>query len=225
MSLAYESFAQTVNERSTCRQFLPDPVPQATIERILDISQRTPSWSNTQPWQLVITRGEGTERLRKSLLDQVFSGAADAPDFDFPHRYDGEFRQRRRDCAVQLYESVGITRDDRDGSARQGMRNFEFFDAPHVAILTTEADLGAYGAIDCGLYINTFVLAATSLGVATATQAAPATYSSFLRDYFDLPENRLVVAGICFGYADSSDPVNGFRTPRAASADVVTWID
>ncbi|MBC7278028.1 nitroreductase [Nocardioides sp.] len=216
------TLASLLDDRWTCRQFLPDQVPRETIERLLALAQRTPSWCNTQPWQVVITSDEATHRFRKALLEHVLSQPA-ASDFEFPAAYTGTYRERRRTCGFQLYDSVGIVKGDTDGTLRQGLRNFELFDAPHVAIITTEADLGVYGAVDCGLYINTFLLGAQSLGLAAAPQAALASYSSFLREYFDIPDGRRVVVGISFGYADLDHPVNGFRTSRAALADTVTW--
>lgn len=218
----YDVLRDILDQRHTCRQFRPDPVPRADIERLLDLAQRTPSWCNTQPWQVVVTAGAATDRFRKALLDHVHS-AAHTPDFEFPATYDGVFRDRRRECGFQLYDSVGIVKGDHAGTMRQMMRNFEFFDAPHVAIVTTEAALGVYGAVDCGLYINNFLLGAQSLGLGAAPQAALASYAPFLREYFDLPDHRSVVAGISFGYPDSEHPVNGFRTRRADLAEVVTW--
>jgi nitroreductase len=204
-------------------QFLPDPVPHATIEMLVALAQRTPSWSNTQSWEVILTEGAATDRFRKDLVAHIHSGASVGPDFDFPTAYTGEFRQRRRDCGMQLYQSLGITKGDNDGTARQFVRNFEFFDAPHVAIITTEADLGVYGAVDCGLYINTFLLAAHSLGVASTAQAALAAYSTFVHEYFNIPDHRRVLVGISFGYPDLEHPVNAFRTPRGSPNSVVSW--
>jgi nitroreductase len=218
----HEALNRILTERFTCRQFRPDPVAATTIERLLRLAQRTPSWCNTQPWQLHITEGAATERLRTELLAHVQSHPA-SPDFPFPAQYTGAYRQRRRECGVQLYGSLGIAKGDQERTLRQLLRNFELFDAPHVAIITTEADLGVYGAIDCGLYINTFLLAAQSLGVAAAPQAALATCSDFVRDHFDIPDNRRVVAGISFGYPDPDHPVNAFRTTREELENVVTW--
>ncbi|MGN2640486.1 nitroreductase [Nocardia takedensis] len=211
-----------LDQRWTCRQFTPDQVPRATIETLLRLAQRTPSWCNTQPWQVAITEGAGTDRFRKALLDHVPT-ATPAPDYPFPARYDGVFRDRRRECGLQLYDSVGIVKGDNAGTMRQALRNFELFDAPHVAIVTSEADLGVYGAVDCGLYIGTFLLAAQSLGLGAAPQAALASYAPFLRDWFGLPEQRKVVAAISFGYPDTDHPVNGFRTARAELDQVATW--
>lgn len=218
----FTTLERLLNERWTCRQFLAEEVPQQMIERLLALGQRTPSWCNTQPWQVIVTSGEGTSRFRKELLEHVVSQPP-APDFDFPAAYTGEYRERRRECGFQLYDSVGIVKGDGEGTLRQGLRNFEFFDAPHVAIITTEDDLGVYGAVDCGLYVNTFLLGAQSLGLAAAPQAALASYSPFLREYFGIPDNRRVVVGISFGYPDLDHPINGFRTSRAALTDTVTW--
>lgn len=218
----YTALRRLLDDRWTCRQFRPEPVPRATIESLLDAAQRTPSWCNTQPWQVVITEGAGTERFRTALRAHL-TAPQGGPDFPFPPSYTGVYQQRRRECGGQLYESVGIERGDKAGAFRQTMRNFEFFDAPHVAIVTSPADLGVYAAVDCGLYLNTFLLAAQSLGLGAAPQAALATYSPFVREHFGIAEDRRVVAGISFGFPDTEHPVNTFRTTRADLADVVSW--
>ncbi|MBJ8345523.1 nitroreductase family protein [Antrihabitans sp. YC2-6] len=218
----FPALARLLDERWTCRQFLPDQVPQETIETLLNLAQRTPSWCNTQPWQVELTAGAATDRFRSELLDHIRSAPL-TPDLPFPAAYTGAYQQRRRECGFQLYDSVGIVKGDHAATMRQSIRNFELFDAPHVAIITTEADLGTYGAVDCGLYINTFLLGAQSLGLAAAPQAALASHSKFLHTYFDLPDNRQVVAGISFGYADLAHPINSFRTRRATVDQVVNW--
>ncbi|MEV6335608.1 nitroreductase [Nocardia vinacea] len=218
----FTALSHILDNRWTCRQFKSDRIPRDSIEALLRLAQRTPSWCNTQPWQVVLTEGAGTDRFRKELLEHI-AIAEPEPDFAFPAQYAGAYRDRRRACGLQLYDSVGIVKGDQAGTMRQAMRNFELFDAPHVAIVTTEADLGVYGAIDCGLYIGTFLLAAQSLGLGAAPQAALASYSPFLHTYFDLPENRRVVAAISFGYPDPDHPVNTFRTAREDLDQVATW--
>ena len=218
----HEALNRLLAERWTCRQFLPEPVPRDTIEQMLTLAQRTPSWCNTQPWHVIVTEGAATDRVRAGLLEHLRTSPGQ-PDFPFPAQYTGAYQERRRECGKQLYTSLGIERGDHEGAARQMLRNFEFFGAPHVAIITTEADLGVYGAIDCGLYLNSFLLAAQSLGLAAAPQAALAGYSGFLRDHFGLPDTRRVVAGVSFGYPDTAHPANGFRTTRATPDTAVTW--
>lgn len=210
-----------LTDRWSCRGFTDEPVPRDVIERLLTIAQRTPSWCNTQPWQLVITSGEETTKLRDAFLES-FDWAGS--DFEFPVSYNGVYRERRRESGWQLYEAVGVQKGDREASALQMLRNFEFFGAPHVAILTTDADLGVYGAIDCGLYVDSFLLAAQALGLGACAQAALAAGSPFLRDYFDLDDSRRVVCGISFGYADPDHPTATYRTSRVGLEDVVTFV-
>ena len=52
-----EILDELLSERFSCRAFRAEPVPRATIERILAAAQKTASWCNSQPWQLTITSG------------------------------------------------------------------------------------------------------------------------------------------------------------------------
>lgn len=217
-------YARILAERYSCRGFLPQPVPRETIERILKLAQRTPSWCNSQPWRMIVTSGAATERFREALFAHAKTHTAE-PDFAFPREYRGVYLERRRDCGFKLYQSVGVARGDREAGARQGMENYRLFGAPHAAIITTEEALGVYGAIDCGAYVGNFMLAARSLGVASIAQAALAAYPEFTRAFFGLPEDRQLVCGISFGFEDPSHPANGFRTGRAPVADVVSWLE
>jgi len=216
---------QLLRARFSCRAFLDKPVPKTTIQRILELSQRTPSWCNTQPWQVVVTSGEGTEPFRKALYEHAISVPASGPDFPFPKEYRGIYLERRRESGFQLYEALGIQRGDRMASRNQMLENFRFFGAPHVAIITTADDLGPYGAIDCGAYIGVFILAAQSLGISTIAQAALANFSSFIRNYFKLQPDRRIVCGISFGFADLARPANSFRTSRANLETVAHWYE
>jgi len=136
---------------------------------------------------------------------------------------DSELASGVRETGWALYQSVGVAYGDRAASARQMLENFHLFGAPHTMIVTTEADLGVYGAIDCGAYVAHVMLAAQSLGIATVAQAALASVSGFVRDHFAIPPERRIVCGISFGYADTHHPANSFRTARAPLDQVVRY--
>jgi nitroreductase len=214
-----------IHDRYSCRKYFPDVVPRPTIEKILELAQQTPSWCNTQPWQVLLLSGEACRRFGERYYAYARSGAASRPDFEFPLRYEGIYRERRKVCGVQLYQALGIGREDKQAAAEQSLENFRFFGAPHVAFITTEQDLGVYGAVDCGLYIAHFMLAAKSLGVDSIAQAALASHPDLIRGEFGLPATRKVICGIAFGFGDSGHRVNDYRTARANPADVVTWRD
>ncbi len=208
--------------RHSCRAFRPDPVPRSVIEGIISTARRAPSWCNAQPWQLTVTSGTETERFRAALQAEA-NDAAPAPDLDWPTRYSGIYQERRRTCGWQLYEAVGVARGDRAASARQMMENFALFGAPHCAILSSPAELGPYGAMDCGGFVTAFTIAAQAYGVASIAQAAVASYGPLLHRHFAIPEDRLILCGISFGYAQGDHEANSFRTERAAVSDIVDW--
>jgi nitroreductase len=216
-------FEQLVRGRYSCRKFLQKAVPLETVEKVLDLAQQTPSWCNCQPWQIVLVTGEAVASFRDSLLARAAGGHLPNPDFPFPLRYEGVYRERRKVCGVQLYQALGIGRDNKEGAERQRLENFRFFDAPHVALITTEEELGIYGALDCGLYVANFMLAAKHFGVDSIAQAALASYPDLIRSRFGLPANRKLVCGISFGYADSAHPIHRYRTERTPFGEVVTW--
>ena len=218
------TFAQVLDERFSCRAFLPEPVEPQVLDRLFRLAQRTPSWCNTQPWQVHLVTGEARDELAAHLAAAVTS-APGTSDLPTPERYEGVYQERRRASGFALYESLGIAREDTAARGAQMLRNFEFFGAPHVAIVTSDRLQGTYGAIDCGGYVATLTHAATSLGLATCAQAALAMYSNAVREFLDLPEDRLIVCGISLGRADLDHPANGFRTERAAVEDAVTVVD
>ncbi|WP_229052670.1 nitroreductase [Aeromicrobium sp. Leaf350] len=212
---------QALAERWSCRGFLPEPVPRATIEAVLAAAQRTPSWCNTQPWQLAIFSGDAIDDLRSVFAsDQRIT-----PDIPFPPGYAGVHQERRREVGLQLYDAVGVARGDREASAVQMLRNFDFFDAPHVAVVSAPADLGPYGYVDCGLYVQSFLLAAQAHGIGTIAQAAVAMKSEVLHERIGWGEDRQVVCGISFGWPDPEHPANSFRAHRADVSDAVTFFD
>jgi len=216
---------QAIRSRYSARRFLSRRVPRETIQKILDIAQCTPSWCNTQPWQLTLLSGVALERFRAALYEHARSGVTPNPDFPFPEAYLGVYRERRKVCGVQLYDSLGIGKNDKGAAREQALENFRMFGAPHVALITTDEALGVYGAIDCGLYVASFLYAARSVGVDTIAQAALASYPDFLRKYFGLPRERKLVCGISFGYADAENPIHSYRTERAHHSEAVTFLE
>ena len=214
-----------IKGRWSCRAFRPEPVADATLTAILTLAQHTASWNNVQPWHVTITRGAATERFRRMMVARVIAGAAPEPDFSFPREYREPYQARRRACGFQLYDAVGIARGDKEAYQRQSLRNFEFFDAPHVSLIDTDEALGPYGAVDCGAYVTQFMLAARAHGVATIAQAALALHSGAIRAHFAMPDTWRIVCGISFGYADPAHPINGYRTPRAAIDEAVRFVD
>lgn len=218
----FDTLKQLLEARYSCRAFRPDPVPRADIEKIVTAARLVPSWCNAQPWQVTVTAPEATERFRVALKGAAENGSA-TPDLAWPDGYPGVYGDRRRTCGWQLYDAMGVEKGDRAASAAQMMRNFDLFDAPHVALVSSPRALGGYGAMDIGGFVTAFTLAARALGVDSIAQAAVASYPDVARECFEIDADRMILCAISFGYADPDHPANSFRTTRANVADVMEW--
>ena len=210
--------------RYSCRAFKPEPVPHATIERVLNAAQKTASWCNSQPWQVTIFSGDAARKFGEDMYKAATSLAQGTTDFPFPREYKGVYLDRRRESGFQLYNALGIPRGDKVAYMKQMLENFRFFGAPHVAIVTSDEALGVYGAIDCGGYVGNFMLAAQAAGLATIPLAALAGHSDVVRKHLGAGDDRRVVCGISFGFADAAHPANSYRTNRATIPEAVTFI-
>lgn len=211
-------------ERHSCRSFLPRAVDRATLESILRTAQRAASWCNSQAWQVTITSGAATERLRRKLVEAQAAGEPGGSDFPFPSAYTGVYLERRRECGFQLYQAVGVERGDKAGYARQTLENFRLFGAPHVAILTSDPGLGVYGAVDVGGYVQVLLLAMQAHGVAAIAQAALANHSALVKRELEIPAERPMVCAVSFGYEDTAHPANSYRTSRAPLEQAVRFV-
>lgn len=220
---AFDTLQEILANRYSCRAYQPEPVPRTVIEQMLVAAQRTASSCNTQPWRVHIVSGGA----RDQLAEQLYAEARDRPreygDFEFPVRFVNEYRERRYTCGMQLYDSLGIARDDKPARLQQMLANFRFFGAPHVALIFNEADLGAYGVVDCGAYVTNLMNAATALGLGTVPQAAIACYPHIVKPFVGAPEHHQLVCAVSFGWPDHRHPVNQFRTSRAELASVVQF--
>lgn len=223
MTTDADSLHRVMAARFSCRAFRADAIPGATITEIVATARHAPSWCNAQPWQLIITRGSETDRFRDALFEHARSGAAPAPDLPWPEGYPGIYGERRRAVAWQLYGAVGVEKGDRAAGNRQALENFRLFGAPHVALLHSPKALGSYGALDCGGFVTAFCLAAETRGIATIPQAAIASHAPFVRDWFGIPDDRLLLCAISFGLPDRDHPANSFRAPRDDPASFIDW--
>lgn len=222
---AFDQFNTLLTQRHSCRGFLPQPLPQALIARLVTTANRSASWCNAQPWHVHIVGGAALESLRTAMSARAQSGASAAPELDWPGEYEGIYRDRRRACGWSLYEAVGVGKGDRAGSARQALENFRLFGAPHLALITSPRFLGTHGVMDCGAWVSNFLLAASSLGVGAIAQAAVASWPDLLRKHLPIPDDRQIVCGISFGHEDPDHRANHFRTARASMDEVTTWIE
>ena len=212
-----------VRTRSSIRGFLPDPVPQELLEKVFELARWSPSGTNIQPWQTFVASGETRDHLRQSFMERARNKEPAAPDHASSKKgkMGDPWKQRQRDCAAVLYEAMDVAWEDREARGRVAFRNFEMFDAPHVAFLCMNEHFGIGNAWDIGMYAQTLMLAMTANGLGSCAQGTMRHYPDLVRDAFNLGPEIKVLFGISFGFPDPSMSVNKARTERAPISESV----
>jgi len=224
MSAETLSLADALRSRRSVRGFLDKPVPEDTLKAIFELAQLAPSNCNIQPWKVFVASGEVRDELRRRMVEKVTAGVPMEPDFE-PNagKFSGVYRQRQVDCAVELYNNMGIARDDKPGRMRAQLRNLELFDAPHVVFIGMEREFGPTVALDVGMYIQSLMLAMTAYGVGSCAQGSMRYFPNDVREIFGEPASTAILVGISFGYEDPDVAANRTRVGRAPLADSVAF--
>ncbi|MCH8544786.1 MAG: nitroreductase [Alcanivorax sp.] len=224
MSATEMSLEHALQSRRSVRGFLDKPVPQTVLEEVFSLAQLAPSNCNIQPWRVLVASGEVRDALRQRMVDSAMQGKAINPDFEHLPNFEGVYRQRQVDCAVELYNNMGIARDDKAGRLRATLRNFELFDAPHVAFIGMDRQFGVTVALDVGMYIQSLMLTMTAHGIGSCAQGSMRYYPDDVREIFGEPESTAILCGISFGYEDTAVAANRTRVGRAPLGESVKFL-
>src|SRR5690554_1667654 len=214
-----------LQNRYSVRAFKSDPVPEATLKEVFQLAQRAPSNCNVQPWQTCVVSGAQKDELKKILIGTVMKQQTPAPDFNWKVAYEDVHRERQFGSANALYSAMGIAREDKMQRNMAMLRNWAFFDAPHVAFFTMDTYLDIMGAVDVGIYAQTLSLLLKERGIDSCFQGALGQFPQPLHEFLELPQGRGVLFGMSFGYIDETVDANQCRTDRAALEDAVTFIE
>jgi nitroreductase len=203
--------------RRSVRGFTPQPVPDEVVRRILAASSRAPSMTNTQPWHVHVLTGAARTRLCAAVLAAHEAGEAPEMEYEYyPSTWRDPYLGRRREVGWALYGLLGIAKGDREATARQHGRNYEFFGAPVGLIFTIDRGLGQGSWLDLGMFMQSVMTAARGCGLDTCAQAAFASYHGIIRRQLDIPAEHIVACGMALGHADSEELANRLATQRVA---------
>ena len=216
---------EAIRSRKSARAFTDQPVPQETVHRILELSQRAPSGTNTQPWHTYICAGEVKDAIARDVCALFDEGKAEKyEDYDYyPEQWTDLHRDRRRGVGWDLYGLLGIEKGDRVNSMKQQRRNFVFFDAPVGLFFTTDAYLGRGSWFDAGLYVQTVMLAARAEGLHTCPQAAWIIFQEPIKRHLNIPDDQVLLCGMALGYEDTSAIENTLVSKREDVANVLHY--
>lgn len=216
-------FRQLVESRRAVRGFLSEPVPQELQNQVFELAQKAPSNCNTQPWQVYVLSGAARDAASKCLVESMVSGAM-SMDFDYQGRYEGVYRDRQYDSAMQLYGAMDIDREDKVRRNEVFLENFNFFGAPHVAFLFLPEPFGIREAADLGMYAQNLMLSLSAHGLASCPQTALSFNADGVRDIAGADASNKLLFGISFGYEDKEHSANKCRVGRAALDESVHFV-
>ncbi len=215
---------EAIRSRKSIRGYKPDPVPKEVLREILDVATRAPSSVNSQPWEITIIAGQVLKNIKQGNIEKLLSRAPASPD-QGSNRLEGKYRQRQVDLAIQLFQLMGITREDKEKRAEWSQRGLRFFDAPAAFILSIDKSLKGWGAFDLGSLAQTICLTALKYSLGTCIQSQGIIYPEVIRKFTDIPESKQMVICISIGYPDWDFPANKAESAREPLENVVTWCD
>jgi len=203
--------------RKSIRSFTKQPVDNKLIEELLIKSSRSASGGNLQPWKIFVLNGSS---MKDFLSFQETWNHPETPAYQiYPPNLKEPYRTSRYELGEQMYDLLGISREDKEARINQVMKNFQFFGAPSAFFCFIDRQMGPPQWSDLGMFLQTFMLLAKEAGLDTCAQEAWSMKHDSVSKYVKADAEDILFCGMCIGYMDDSDPVNSLRSERRPFED------
>jgi nitroreductase len=214
-----------IKTRRSIRAFRPNPITRDVMKKILQAVSNSPSYTNTQPWEVVVVSGEKKNELSRRLLELARAKAPTNPDLPMPKGWPPALEERSREHGARRLSKLGMARDDEEGREKLRLMNFEFYGAPCAVFLFIDGSLGEWSIFDMGLFAQNLILAAHSLGVESCLQASVTNYAPEIKKFFDIAESKKLVICVSLGYPDEKAKLNTYRTLKQKPNEFTMWCE
>lgn len=214
---------QCIESRRSFRSFIPNAVDKGTLNKVLEAANRSPSYMNTQPWEVFVVDGEKKAILAKRLLDEAVAGTAPRPDLAFPKEWPAPVEKRAMDHRLRRFKALGIDPNDAEKVRKSMLRNYKFHEAPCVLFVGMDKSLTSWSIFDLGLFTTTVLLAAQAEGLGTCIQALSMGYPDLIRDELGIPPTISLIVAICMGYPDMQAEINQYQSTRRDMSEFLKW--
>ncbi len=220
------NFTEFAKSRKSARGFLDKPIPKTVVDEIIAAAKWAPSSYNTQTWRVHAVTGEPLDKIRAGNTENTLAGKPHVRDFPYKEDYEGIHRQRQIDVAIQLFEVMGIGREDKEKRTDWMLRGFRQFDAPVSLVLTYDKALepAAISQFSLGSLAYGIVLAAWERGIGCVINGQGIMQSDVVHKHANIPDDEAIMICIAMGYPDDSFEANQVRSTRADNADFVTYV-
>jgi len=219
-------YHEVINGRRSTRGFLDKPVSVEVLKEVIELAVRAPSSMNTQPWHFHIVTGEVLDNIRRENTKKNVEGVPPSREIKSPLGYQGKHRERQIEIAIQLFQEMGIERDDVEGRQDWVLRGFRQFDAPVAIIVTFDEELKEddISKFDCGAAVNGLVNAGWSKGLGAVINSQGIMQSPVVRKYANIPDDQVIMICVAMGYPDENFPANKVVSKRRDVEEVATFI-
>ncbi len=219
-------FEKLIKARRSIRGYRRDPVPVAVIDEIIEVAKWAPSSMNTQPWRVHVVTGAPLDRIREGNTRNMVAGIPPRRDFPMKEAYEGMHRKRQVAVAVQLFEAMGIARDDQARRTDWVMRGFRQFDAPVSLVITYAKYLepAAISQFDLGAFTHAIVLSAWERGLGCVINGQGIMQSSVVREHAGIPDDENIMICIAMGYPDDDFVANTVKSVREDNQNFVRYV-
>jgi len=219
----FTSFAKS---RKSVRGFLDKPIPKEVVDEIIETAKWAPSSYNTQTWRIHAVTGEALDKIREGNTKNTLDGVPPRRDFPYKEEYTDKSRQNQIDVAIQLFEAMGIERDDKEKRTDWMLRGFRQFDAPVSLVLTYDKSLepAAITQFSLGSLAYGIVLAAWERGIGCVINGQGIMQSAVVHEHANIPDDEAIMICIAMGYPDENFKANDVRSTRVDNSEFVKYV-
>ena len=214
-------FKEVAEERHSVREFKEDAIPEEILKDIIKTAERTPSWENSQPWNVYIATGETLRQIRESWREKYAHEIKGSPEMPTGHRTN--FSQRSQKSMEDFMDEVGKFTGDMELTAFL-KANADLFHAPALVYLTLTKGHTSWPVYDLGAFGMSLMLAAKDLGVDSIPAYEIVKFPDILRPALGVPKDQELIMGIALGYA-KEETLNDFHSTRLPLEDILTIKD
>ena len=214
-----------IKTRQSIRAFKPNPISREVMKNILEAVSNSPSYTNTQPWEVVVVSGKKKEELARKLVELAKAKAPARRDLPAPKGWPPAMEARSRDHGARRLSTLGVTRDDDQGRDKLRLMNYEFYGAPCAVFLFMDGSLGEWSIFDLGLFTQNLMLAAHAFGVESCLQASVTDYGPEIKKIVGIEGSKKLVIGLSMGYPDEKAKLNTYRSLKQKPDEFTKWCE
>ena len=212
-----------IETRRSIRAFKDTPIAEETLNKILEAASHSPSYTNTQPWEVAVVCGKKKADLSKTLCDLTEKRADTHSDLPMPKNWPSAHETRAKEHGARRMSALGVERDDAEEREKLRVMNFKFYGAPCAVFLLMDGSLGEWSIFDMGLFTQNLILAAHAFGVESCLQASVTNYAQEIKTFLGLAENKKMVICISMGYPDNAARLNTYHAIKEKPEAFTKW--